>query len=161
MIVLTPPASFPVWGPQVWWQNTPKLKTDFYRPNWCLSLADAFWGLRRVKYVWIQHGWLNLLKKKHNNKQMTWNLYLAETNRIRNRFSLSGNSAGALAVYSICCSVSSEAEIQSHLPRTHSRPMHNPSHVCIYIHICSVLSTGWRGDKPLDRHRDPSFKFIH
>lgn len=142
----------------------PELKTDFYPPNWCLSLAVAFWGLRRVKYAWIQHGWLNLFKKNNNKKTQQ------QTNDMKSLFGRDKqNSESIFPFRELCRSprslldllFSSEAEIQSHLPRTHSRLMHNPSHVCIYIHICSHLSTGWRGDKPLDRHRDPSFKFIH
>lgn len=38
---------------------SPRLQTICTSLNWCLSLAlVCFWGLRRVKYAWLQHGWL-------------------------------------------------------------------------------------------------------
>lgn len=46
----------------------PRLQTIFFHLCiWFLSLAVCFWGLRRVKYAWLQHGWLNL-KKTTTNK---------------------------------------------------------------------------------------------
>lgn len=50
----------------------------------CKLTLVCFWGLRRVKYAWLQHGWLQVFSK--TTKQMTWNLYLAETNRILDWF---------------------------------------------------------------------------
>lgn len=122
--------------------ENPKLKTDFYPANWCLSLAVSFWGLRRVKYAWIQHGWFNLLRKKENNKQMTWNLYLAETNRIQNWFLVSGSSAGALTVYSICCSLLKRRQ-------THLLTEHIPNW-CIITHTYAFTYT----------HMLPSFHWL-
>lgn len=69
MIVLTPPACLSMKPPGLMSveKMNPGLQTICTSVNWCLSLAVCFWGLRRVKYAWLQHGWLQVFPKQQTN----------------------------------------------------------------------------------------------
>lgn len=146
--------------------ENPKLKTDFYPANWCLSLAVSFWGLRRVKYSWIQHGWLNLLKTKKKKEKKTTNkwheifIWQRQTEfKIDFLFQATLQEPSQFTRFVVFFW---RGDTVTFTGRTHSRLVHNPlTRMHLRIHICFHLSIGWRGDKPLDRHGDPSFKFIH
>lgn len=165
MIVFTPPAHLPVWsllGLMSLEKLNPRLQTMFSSVNWCLSLAVCFWGLRRVKYAWLQHGWLKFFLK--NNKQMTWNLYLAEANRILNWFLFWGRTPREPQQLTRFVCFFWKGATVIFTERTHTKQVrnltHTHTHMCTHTHMLPS-SIGWGGDKPKDRHGDPSFKFIH
>lgn len=98
--------------------ENPKLKTDFYPANWFLSLAVSFWGLRRVKYAWIQHECFDLLRKKRKQ----------QTNDIKSLFDRDKQNLESIFCFRQLCRsprtlldllFSSEEETQSHLLTEH------------------------------------------
>lgn len=144
MIVFTPPAHLPVWsllGLMSLEKLNPRLQTMFSSVNWCLSLAVCFWGLRRVKYAWLQHGWLKFFLK--NNKQMTWNLYLAEANRILNWFLFWGRTPREPQQLTRFVCFFWKGATVIFTERTHTKQVRNLTHThtltCVHTHICFHL----------------------
>lgn len=145
MIVLTPPAHLTAWSLQVccqWEKMSPRLQTICTSVIWCLSLAVCFWGLRRVKYAWLQHGWLQVFFL--NNKQMTWNLYLVETNRIQNWFFkfiylYRESSTWAPAVNWICLFLLKWKDDDIYQELTHILNWCTTSYTNTHTHVCTHI----------------------
>lgn len=168
MIVLTPPARLLVWSLQVFpslenWH--PRLKAGgffFFLPfyfflNHKSMLVFGSLCLRRVRVevslcaTWVAQMFFFLLK--------SWiDFFPPEIGKSCD------NSARVPAVTSTFFGFLQRWYLPTTLctgaPPQHQNA-HTHRHTVAHTHTCPPSSRGWGGDKPKDRHRDPSFKFIH